>query len=56
MVLPLETKTEEHSFVVPEEELEHCRECGKLFKPYKVETFGRERYSVICKECRKKYS
>jgi NAD-dependent SIR2 family protein deacetylase len=60
-MITLETKTEENNIVIPssvstEEELIHCRECGKLFKPYTVHMYGQELDSTICKECRRKYS
>jgi ribosome-binding protein aMBF1 (putative translation factor) len=50
----LETRVEQETFVVSEEELERCRMCGKLFTPYKVKAHGQELDSTICKECREK--
>jgi hypothetical protein len=55
-MITLKTKTEENNIVIPAEELDRCRECGKLFKPYAVQAYGREYASSICQECRKKYS
>jgi uncharacterized protein with PIN domain len=55
-MITLETKTEQNNIVIPEEELDRCRQCGKLFKPYKIQISGREFDSSFCKECRKKYS
>jgi hypothetical protein len=53
-VVLLEAKVETDTFVVSEEELERCRMCGKMFKPYKIKERGRELESAICKECREK--
>ena len=52
----LEARIEQDTFVVSEEELERCRMCGKLFKPYKVRAHGQEFGSTVCKECRDKSS
>jgi len=50
----LEARIEQEALLVSEEELERCRMCGKLFKPYKVKTHRQECDSTICKECREK--
>jgi ribosome-binding protein aMBF1 (putative translation factor) len=53
-VVLLEARVEQETFVVSEEELERCRMCGKMFKPYKIKARGQELDSAICKECREK--
>ncbi|MGA3191002.1 MAG: hypothetical protein ABSD73_00630 [Candidatus Bathyarchaeia archaeon] len=50
----METRVEQETFIVSEEELERCRMCSKMFKPYKIKERGRELDSAICKECREK--
>jgi hypothetical protein len=50
----LEARVEQGTSVVSEEELERCRMCGKMFKPYKIKERARELDSAICKECREK--
>jgi ribosome-binding protein aMBF1 (putative translation factor) len=52
-VILLEARVEQETFL-PEEELERCRMCGKMFKPYKIKARGQELDSTICKECREK--